>query len=106
MTRLPETYQDGAAQPTAGDYFVVSADCSTWYVSTEMARFIQQELVTVPQPRWVAFVSLSGSRVLLRTHKIDCLYQSAATQRQAVRAMLRLLRQERKSDQSYDDEED
>jgi hypothetical protein len=103
MTRLQETSQDGAAQPTAGDYFVVSADCATWYVSTEMARFIEQELVTVPQPKWVAFVDLVGSRVLLRTHKIDCVYQSAVTQRQAERALLRLLRQERKSDETYDD---
>jgi hypothetical protein len=49
------------------------------------SRFIEQEMVTVPQAE---------------------VGQSAATQRQAVRAMLRLLRQERKSDQSYDDEED
>jgi hypothetical protein len=69
MNRLQEASQDGAAQPTAGDYFVVSADCSTRYVST------------------------------------DCVYQCSAAQRQAERALLRLLRQERKSDQSYEDED-
>src|SRR3954462_14150028 len=99
MTRLEETSQHGAAQPSAGDFFVVSADCSTWYVSTTMARFIEQELVRVPQPKWVAFVDLVGSRVLLSTRKIDCVYQSSAPQRQAERALLRLLKQERKSDQ-------
>jgi hypothetical protein len=105
MNRLQEASQDGAAQPTAGDYFVVSADCSTWYVSTAMARFIEHCLGAVPQPAWVAFVDLVGSRVLLRTRKIDCVYQCSAAQRQAERALLRLLRQERKSDQSYEDED-
>jgi hypothetical protein len=104
MTRLEEASQEGAAQPSAGDYFVVSADCSTWYVSTVIARFIEKELVTVPQPKWVAFVDLVGSRVLLSTRKIDCMYQSSASQRQAERALLRRLNQERKSDQSYEDD--
>ena len=104
MTRVQQASQDGAAQPTAGDYFVVSGDCATWYVSTAMARFIEQELVAVPQPKWVAFVDLVGSRVLLRTRRIDCVYQSAATQRQAERALLRLLKREGKSDQSYEDD--
>jgi hypothetical protein len=47
-------------------------------------------------------VDLVGVRVLLRTRKIDCVYQCSAAQRQAEREMLRLLRKEGKS---YEDDE-
>jgi hypothetical protein len=86
------------------DHFVVSADCSAWYVSTEMARFIEACLEADPAPRWVKFVDLTGARIRLRARLIESISQSTAEQRASERAFHRRLRRERKADRSYDDD--
>src|ERR1041385_9342575 len=67
MNDLREESGPEAVEPGAGDFFIVSGDCSTWLVSTEMGRFIESILDATPRPRWVKFVDLAGSRVRLRT---------------------------------------
>jgi hypothetical protein len=107
MKRLQEQSDDGAARPVGGgDYFVVSGDCCTWYVSTEMARFIEACLDVVPPPRWVKFVDLTGARIRLRARLIDSISQCTAEQRASERAFHRGLNQERKADRSWDDDDD
>ena len=101
-----EQFQDGAAKPTAGDYFLVSGDCCTWCVSTEMARLIEAHLDAEPPARWVRFVDLTGARIRLRTRLIESITQSAADQRASRRAFHRLLDRERKADRAWDDDDD
>lgn len=103
MKQLQE-FEEGAARPAGGDHFIVSAECCAWYVSTEMARFIEACLEAEPAPKWVKFVDLTGARIRLRTRLIDCISQSTAEQRAADRAYCRELTRERKADRSYDDD--
>ena len=106
MKRLQEQSDEGAAQPAGGDYFVVSGDCDTWYVSTEMARLIEACLDAEPAPRWVRFVDLTGARIRLRSRLIESISQSTADQRASERAFHRTLNRERKADRSWDDDDD
>jgi hypothetical protein len=106
MKRLQEQFEEDAAKPAGGDYFVVSGDCCTWYVSTEMARFIEACLDTESSPRWVRFVDLTGARIRLRARLIESISQSTADQRASDRAFHRTLNRERKADRSWDDDDD
>src|SRR5258707_10757175 len=81
MNSLREESGPEAVEPSAGDFFIVSGDCSTWLVSTEMARFVESILDARPRPRWVKFVDLAGSRVRLRTRQIEYICQCSAEQR-------------------------
>jgi hypothetical protein len=101
MNRIQGAFEDGAARSTGGEFFVVSGESSTWYVSTPMARFIEQCLDADPRPKWVRFVDLTGARIRLRTRQIDYICQCTPDQRAAERAFFRSLKQERKSDSSY-----
>jgi hypothetical protein len=92
MNRLKDTPEPAEVPSGPGDYFVVETKDGWWYISTEMARFIDGELAATPIPEWVTFVDLSGSRIRLRTGRIDSLSQSTAEQRSANRAFQRSLR--------------
>jgi len=105
MNRLQEPFREGAAAPAAGDYFVVSGECCTWYVSVTMARFIEHCLDARPRPKWLKFVDLTGARVRLRVRQVEYLYQCTAEQRAAERAFFRSLKHERKADCSWDEED-
>ncbi|MGH7518800.1 MAG: hypothetical protein ACREOC_15270 [Gemmatimonadales bacterium] len=105
MNRLQEPFEDGAARPAVGDYFVVSGDCCTWYVSTTMARVIEQSLDGRARPKWVTFVDLTGARIRLRARQIEYIGQCTAEQRAAERAFFRSLNQERKADRSWEDDD-
>ena len=95
--------RDGGV-PGAGavDYFVVVGENCTWYVSTEMARFIE-ECLDSGTSGWVKFVDLIGSRVRLRTRKIDFIAQSTAEQRSTERDFFRTMRREHKADRDWDE---
>ena len=84
---------DGAAAE-AGDFFVVTAGDGSWYVSTEMARFIEACLDRTPVPEWIRFVDLAGSRIRLRSEQVSVLCQCTAAQRARERQFARSLRRE------------
>jgi hypothetical protein len=105
MNSLKDGSEPEAVKPHAGDYFIVSGENSTWYVSTRMARFIETVLDAEPEVRWVKFVDLSGSRVRLRTRQIDYICQCTADQRHLDREFSRALTRERKSDRSWGEDE-
>ena len=105
MNRLGEVFENGAERPGPGDYFVVSGESFTWYVSTAMAKAIEARLDAKPRPRWVTFVDLTGSRVRLRARQIEYICQRTAEQRAAERAFFRSLKRERKADRSWEEEE-
>jgi hypothetical protein len=105
MKRLQEQSEEGEAKPAAGDYFVVSSEFGTWYVSTEMARFIEACLEVEPPLRWVKFVDLTGARIRLRARLIESVSQSSAEQRACDRAFHRSLGRERKADRSWEDDD-
>ena len=54
MHTVREDSEPEAVKPNAGDYFIVSTEDSTWYVSTEMARHIEAMLDA--EPRVASFV--------------------------------------------------
>ncbi len=89
----------------AGDYFVVSGENGTWYVSTAMARHIEAQLDAETPTGWVRFVDLSGSRVRLSIRQIEFLCQSTEEQRARDRAFTRTLTRERKADSSWGDDQ-
>src|SRR6266545_5557348 len=105
MNSLREGSGPEAVEPDAGDYFIVSGECGTWYVSTEIARFIESILDARPRARWVKFVDLAGSRVRLRSRQIDYICQSSAEQRASHRAHSRALSRERKADRTWEEDE-
>jgi hypothetical protein len=105
MNRLQQQSEPEERRNGAGDYFVVSGNSGVWYVSTEMARFIEASLDAVPPARWIKFVDLAGAHVCLRGRDIGCVYQCTAEQREAERAFSRALNQERKADRSWDEDE-
>lgn len=95
--------RDGTSEPReegAADYFVVVGENWTWYVSTEMARFIEDSLESGEE--WIKFVDLSGSRIRLRTPKIEFIAQSTADQRATERDFFRAMRRENKADRDWD----
>jgi hypothetical protein len=95
--------RDGTKEPReegAADYFVVVGENWTWYVSTEMARFIEESLESGAE--WVKFVDLSGSRIRLRAEKIEFIAQSTADQRATERDFFRAMRRENKADRDWD----
>ena len=97
--------RDGTEEPRdqgAADYYVVVGENCTWYVSTEMARFIE-ECIDSGTSQWVKFVDLIGSRVRLRTRKIDFIAQCTADQRVAERDFFRAMRRENKADRDWDE---
>ena len=104
MSRVQQAFEEGA-RPAAGEFFVVSGESSTWYVSAVMARFIERCLDAEPRAVWVAFVDLTGARIRLRTRRIDCICQCTPDQRAAERAFFRALKQERKADRSYGEDD-
>ena len=104
MHTVREDSEPEAVKPNAGDYFIVSTEDSTWYVSTEMARHVEAMLDAEPRVEWVRFVDLSGSRVRLGVRQIDYLCQSTVEQRAHDREFSRTLTRERKADRSWGEE--
>jgi len=105
MRTLKEDTEPEERRPDAGDYFILSGESCTWYVSTAMARFIEATLDAVPRVRWITFVDLAGSRVRLDVRQVEYLCQSTAEQRQRERDFSRALTRERKADRDWSEEE-
>jgi len=78
----------------AGDFFVVNTSEGAWYVSTEMARFIEACLDEAKTPEWIRFVDLAGSRIRIRSDQVSALCQCTAEQRARERQFARSLRRE------------
>ena len=57
------------------EYFLVDAQPAQWMVSTATARVIESALDRWPQPKWLRFVDILGSRVRVRTRDIRWLQQ-------------------------------
>ena len=89
--------------PGPGDYFVIQTRDSTWfYVSTFMARAVEQRLDRWYRPRWVTFVDIVGDRIRLRTADIMSIVQSTAMHRANGRAFDRDRRAEESADRDWD----
>ena len=81
-------------QAISTDYFAVGGERGVWYVSTEMARFIESCLDARKPRAWVKFVDLSGARVRLRSGQIQYLAQCTAEQRAFKRRMYKAMEEE------------
>lgn len=105
MNRLREGTEPDEIKPDAGDYFIVNAQCDNWYVSTEMAGFIESMLDREVRPLWLSFVDLWGARIRVRTALISAVCQRTAEQRASERGFDRALNRERKADRDWSEDE-
>ena len=95
--------EDGAEsprEPFAAEYFCVIGEYSTWYVSTPMAKFIEECIDTGAE--WVKFVDLTGARIRLRTRMINYITQDSVDQRAMERDFNRRLRRENENEEDWD----
>ncbi|HEV8197502.1 MAG TPA: hypothetical protein VGP87_12730 [Gemmatimonadales bacterium] len=104
MNIIGHEAESDAIKP-AGDYFLVGCENGSWMVSTEMARFIETVLDARPRVRWVRFVDTAGSRIRLRTGKIDVIVQCSTEQRARDREISRSLARERKADRHWNEQD-
>jgi hypothetical protein len=102
-TLLQNREEESPPEAGAADYFVVVGEFCTWYVSTPMARFIEECLDARKPPKWVKFVDLIGSRIRLRTRQIEFIAQCTAEQREVERAFFRAIRRERRENKEWDE---
>jgi len=101
-----EKTKDGFAAPgepeTPADYFVIGTRVCDWYVSREMAQFVEARLDELPAPAWIRFVDLTGARMRMRAGLVDYVCQCSADQRSLGRAFHRARRHEEKADRDWD----
>ena len=101
-TSVKEEGAETPSEPGSTDYFVVVGEFCTWYVSTEMIRFIE-ECLDSGASKWIKFVDLSGSRVRIRTRQIEYIAQCTADQRAMQRDFFRALRREDDANRNWDE---
>ena len=105
MKMLKQKQETPEERPGPGDYYLVVAQYSTWYVSPETAARVGAALDRRSRPRFVKFVDLAGSRAWVRTDAIECVSESTEHQRTSDRQFHYLRRKEERSDRRWDDEE-
>lgn len=105
MNQLKQRQETPDEWTGPGDYFLVVAQYSTWYVSPQTAARIGRVLDRRFRPRWLKFQDLSGSRAWVRTSSVECVMESTERQRTEDRQFHYLLRKEVRSDRRWDEEE-
>ncbi|HET6231328.1 MAG TPA: hypothetical protein VFE05_14745 [Longimicrobiaceae bacterium] len=100
-----ETRHLGHAEVPAGDYFVVATEWNTFYVSAWTAARVARCLDRAWRPCWLKFSDVGGSRVWVRTAKVEAVYESTELQRARDRRFQRALRQETRADRRWDDDD-
>jgi len=105
MNKLKQKQEMPGERTGPGDYFMVIAQYSTWYVSPETAARIGRVLDRRWRPRWLKFQDLSGSRAWVRTESVECVTESTERQRTEERQFHYLQRREVRSDRRWDDDE-
>jgi hypothetical protein len=88
-----------------GEYFVVVAEYSTFFVDADVAARIGRMLDRRWLPRWVKFADLNGARVWLRARSIGSIHESTEWMRSRDRAFHYARRREEASDRRWDDDE-
>ena len=105
MTIVKESEEPAENPAGVGDYFVLYAEGASWYFSVEMARAVDRELAGTPLPDWTVFVDVAGSRIRVRTRRIEYLIQCGAEQRAAWREFRRRLKLEREANKAWDEDD-
>lgn len=105
MNKLKQKQETPEERPGPGDYYMVVAQYSSWYVSPEMAARIGRALDRRWRPRFVKFVDLAGSRAWVRTDAIECVSESSERQRTEDRQFQYLRRKEERTDRRWDEDE-
>ena len=65
----------------AGDFYEIRAEFRSWYISTETAVRISDQLDRRWRPRWIKFVDVHGARVWVRGDSVFHLAESTGLQR-------------------------
>lgn len=86
------------------DYFIVyGRENFAFYVSRDMAQFIESRLDT-RRVKWITFVDVFGSRVRIARDAIECVQECRAGQRASQRIFFRDRRLEGNSDPEWPDQ--
>jgi hypothetical protein len=104
MIRLMKREEEEEERPP-GDYYVVSAEFGTYFVSAETAARLGRALDRPWLPRWVKFTDLSGARVWARASGIESIQESTERARVGERAFHRARRMEEKADRRWDEDD-
>ena len=76
------------------DFYEVVTQNDTWYVTAEMAEWIESRMDKWFKPRWVRFVDVRGACVRVRVRDIRSVCEAQADQRAAGRAFFQMLQKE------------
>lgn len=98
VNRLEDYFEEPEERTPESDFFIVSAEFDSFYVSEATAIELMRTLERSPSPGWVRFTEINGSRVCLRTRMIHYVSECTQRQRAAERAFHRARRQEEKAD--------
>lgn len=80
------------------DYYVVSTLDESYLVTPRTAESVLARLESRWPARWIAFTTLTGSKVRLRSALIESVFESTSAQRAAAREFRRARDAEEKAD--------
>ena len=89
----------GEAEPQVGDYFIVRTAQSGFYVSPEVAAYVEAVLDRRWTPAWLVFHDMSGSRIRVRTCDVRGVIEYTAEQRASDRRFERAREREDEADE-------
>lgn len=98
INRLMEYYEEPEERPPKEDFYIVACEFDEFYVTRAEAKRVLRELEARQPAPWIRFNDIFGSRVSVRSQRIDHVREWTAAQRASARAFRRARRQEEKAD--------
>jgi hypothetical protein len=105
INRLKDRFDEPEESEPEQDFHVVACVFEEFYVTREEAERILRELDARTPPRWIRFTDVNGSRISVRSVRIDHVQEWTATQRASDRAFRRARRREEKADRRLWDDD-
>jgi hypothetical protein len=87
------------------DFYEVCTSCGMYAVTRAVAHAIERQLALDPQPKWITFRDLFGSRNRVRTDLVRHVTETTREQRRIAREFNRERRKEEKEDRLPGDDE-
>ena len=98
INRLSSYFGQLDNQKSYRDYWAISTETDTFYVTANEAKRVIDTLERRWSPRWITFTELFGATIRIRSRVIECVWESSAEHRQAGRDFRRALEEEQNVD--------
>lgn len=98
MKLVDDSFAEFPDGPTFGDFWIVTGQFGRFHISAAVAATIECALDRRWPPRWLTLDDLVGSRVRVRTRRIEMLFESTVAQRSYERDLERARRLEESAD--------